>query len=499
MKKEELLNDATMMKFKIRLRPSNSYWRKCIHSMGFFTEFTGKTPKELYDEADEEEEARVRLSKRKIVDLLANYKYYLNYEYKIKDGKTLAPKSIHTYYGCVESFYKYLGIELPKCVMREDYPVPTDENTQLAKIDDVRRVLDKCDTRDRAMLLCGVSSSLGAAELSKLKLQTFYDGLDEETQITAIRIRREKTRSKSREYVTFFSPEATRAVLAYLKLRDTPTNSNKQEYINTSLKQKTMPNSYLFIAQNIPKEYLENGDEELRRFTSSAIGQRFRKLSNHAALDTKDGYNIIRSHNMRKIFANTLKLNGCNNTLVEFMMGHKIPRTENAYFISSQDIVSQESINIMRKEYSKFTSYLIVQKDLAIAENPEFIKKDEEVEKLKAENKLLKVERSEHIKQNERLEALEKRDQINNGMNLLRGKKYEYEDLNGNIVKAKFDEDNEVIKTLKLYLDDGEEGVRRRDVELYGEDLVKEIEAEMEAEGIEEKIRRKYKQNIRLE
>jgi hypothetical protein len=95
----------------------------------------------------------------------------------------------------------------------------------------------------------------------------------------------------------------------------------------------------------------------------------------------------------------------------------------------------------------------------------------------------------------ERVEVLEKRDGINNALNLLRGKKVVDED-GEEIV---YDDDNEVMKFLKLYLDEGEEGIRERDVKLYGEKFVQEIEAEMEAEGVEENIHRKYKQNTSTE
>jgi integrase len=429
MNKKELEYAATvgenpMKIWKDELRPSESYWRKCIQIMGWYTDLVEMDVEELIQEAEAEEHKNILSKKRKVNRKLTQFKTFLHDEYRYgREKKQLAPKSIHTYYCIVESFYLFNQIDLFKKYERIQRPQPQAKNTKQATMLHVRMVLSHCDLRDKAMLIGAVSSSLGASELSNTLLQTYIDGYDEVSNITAIRAIRQKLKERSREYVTFFSKEATQIIDTYLRLRKTPSPYASIEDRMSKLKQYPTPNGFLFVAQNIGYdyfaddtptvkmlisgdipakyskkakmlyEYFEKGEideaffigcnEEKRRFTPHAIGQRFRKLSNNAGIDTeKDSFNIMRSHNMRKIFGNSLKMNKANDTIVEFWMGHKIKDTQNAYFISSTESISDESIDLMRKTYADYEVYLVVDKSKNILANPEY-------QKLVAENKYL--------------------------------------------------------------------------------------------------------------
>ena len=441
MKKYGFENDASMIEWKEELDPSDSYWRKCLRSMEMYSELIGMTPDELYEEAEDDEENNIPLKKRKHVEHLKKYKRWLRDEYNnTKTGEPLSPKSIHTYHGCAESFYIYNEIDIYKSKRekRKGRPQPEPKNTKQATILHVRMVLPHCDLRDEAMLLAAVSSSHGASELSNTLLQTYYDGYDEVTLITAIRTIRQKTRKRrTSEYVTFYSKEATQKIDEYLTWRAIPSPYASIEDKMSKLKQYPIPNGFLFVAQNIgydyfapdtptvemlisgdiPAKYKKKADmlyeyfktgeiapeffigcnEEKRRFTPHAIGQRFRKLSNNAKIDTEKGsFNIMRSHNMRKIFSNALKINKCNETLIEFMMGHQIPDTQNSYFVSSDGKgISQEAIDLMRKTYSDYEVFLVVDKSKNILANPEYQKVVAENKYLRKDVNAVRVERYE--------------------------------------------------------------------------------------------------------
>ena len=66
------------------------------------------------------------------------------------------------------------------------------------------------------MVLTGVSSGLAVNEISNLTMKGFMDGYDKETEITTLHLIRDKV---GYEFYTFLTPEASRAVWAYLEYR----------------------------------------------------------------------------------------------------------------------------------------------------------------------------------------------------------------------------------------------------------------------------------------
>jgi hypothetical protein len=57
---------------------------------------------------------------------------------------------------------------------------------------------------EKAILLTGVASGLSAQEIIKLKSKDFTKGYDPETEITTLKLRREKVNF---DFITFLSPE----------------------------------------------------------------------------------------------------------------------------------------------------------------------------------------------------------------------------------------------------------------------------------------------------
>jgi hypothetical protein len=78
-------------------------------------------------------------------------------------------------------------------------------------------------------------------------------------------------------------------------------------------------------------------------------------------MNTADGvYNIIRSHNMRKLFNSRLKNAGCDSDLVEYFMGHTLGRTKGAYY--------QPDVEKLKDIYIKFVSHIIVSEEFELKE-----------------------------------------------------------------------------------------------------------------------------------
>lgn len=92
---------------------------------------------------------------------------------------------------------------------------------------------------EKAILLKGVVSGLSAQEIIKLKSKDFTKEYDPETEITTLKLSREKVNF---DFITFLSHEATRPVREYLEYRnllnrlkniqrETTIPSNNQTYI----------------------------------------------------------------------------------------------------------------------------------------------------------------------------------------------------------------------------------------------------------------------------
>ena len=410
MNRKELENDTNMQKWKILLEQYSTnpqqYWTKCLTSMMYFTEMTEKTPEQLI--VDAKDELGKPLDERELTFLIPKFKTYLERGEHIKHDATgkrkkLSPKSVYLYVAAVKSFYDYHYIPVPKTKGKKRIPKTKNENDAIPSIAEIRDFLEHCNPMEKALVLCAESGGLGAAELSSLKVSTFWDGYDKNTGITTLFVTRPKT---DIDFYTFLSPEASKAVIEYLDERDAPAKYDTKFYIDRAKKTHTTNDSYLFIHNKITDEYLETGNEELRYLNPDLIRARYREVNRKAKISTKKGsYNNIRAHTVRKLFNKTLKLKGCNNAMVEFWMGHKLDDTQSAYFFKT-DKVTPEDIVMMKEMYTKYYPFLIVQMEKPIAETPEYQRLEEKNLELEAENARIQVERSEHDRLREQVATL---------------------------------------------------------------------------------------------
>ena len=201
----------------------------------------------------------------------------------------------HNYVSAVRSFYKAMDVELPSN-KRFFKAAIMEENKFLGmERSEIKRVLKYANVRDKAIALLIASSGTAAKEITKLKRDEFYDGLDRETGICTFFIRRKKTGG---DYHTYCSPEASAAI---------------QEYLNT----RTDDEVWLFVG--FIKE-----TREIAQMTTNSVSGVFRRLSVKTDNQGEFGfYNKIRAHNFRKFFRTTMMEAGCPQWAAEWLMGHK--------------------------------------------------------------------------------------------------------------------------------------------------------------------------------
>lgn len=354
MKILELKRDFTINQWleivNIREETRKSY----LLGMQTFTEFTNKTPEQLLNEADKEQDENIKVRNRAVNKHLYGFRNYLQ-------EKGLAPLSVKAYINGVKSFYKAFDIEFKP--IKQEGAVVLKENKKIPTIEDMRDILKVCDPLEKAIILVGCSSGIDSSTMSNLLVSDFKNGYDPATGITALVLRRTKTNI---DFVTFLTPEASEAVLNYMSFRARTVNTTETKRLNQLAKQRVYADSnHLFILRKINDEFLKDYDEAWRKIDRPAFMKIYRDISTKANKNTEKGqFNFIRSHNFRKFFDSTMLNAGCDFLHVEEFMGHKLPGTQNHYY--STDVEG------LKNYYKNFIPYLTINKNLSVTDSQEW-------------------------------------------------------------------------------------------------------------------------------
>lgn len=370
-----------------------------IDSMRIYTEFLGKTPEQIILESEEDIRKGRLMREKRIFSELREFREHL-------ERSDIAPMSVKSKLTGVRSFYKFYDIILPSLPRSAVNARPLMENRPIPGKEDIRDVLSVADPIEKALVLIGVSSGLAVNEISNLRLEEFYNGYDPETQITTLHLIREKV---NYEFYTFLSPEASKAVFEYLEYRNRPSDSGDKVRQNQLLKQRVRYNArgdpigYLFVRRAIVPEYLalkdEKEAEELRKLSTPSIQKIYRELNEKARKSSPYGKrNLVRSHTVRKYFNSTLLANGASIFFTDFLMGHQIDSTRDAYYRADP--------KKLREEYQKYLPYLTTCKELDVSESSEYQKLKQDNEILARETARATVERAEIKELKSELERL---------------------------------------------------------------------------------------------
>lgn len=291
-------------------------------------------------------------------------------------SQDLAPLTIKGYLTGAKSFYRCFDIDLPNLPRNTNKPRPLKKHSEIPTKDEIREVLKVCDVREKAMILVGASSGLSGNEIVNLKLQSFLKGYDPETEITTLDLRREKV---GFDFITFLTPEASRAVWDYLNYRNRNVETNLENRKRQLRKQHTTDDKgYLFIKKSVHDDYLKTGNEEFRKIDNHTFLKLYRTVSDKAGKASIVGdWNKIRSHNMRKMFNSHLLNAGCDSFMVEYWMGHTLGDTQAAYFRSDPEK--------MKALYQAYIPQLTIQKELDLSESVEYIQVIKENDVLRSE------------------------------------------------------------------------------------------------------------------
>ena len=182
--------------------------------------------------------------------------------------------------------------------------------------------------RDRAILLVMISSGQARAETMDLRLSDMTD-IDSDN-ITTLDISRQKTKTN---YRTFFSPEATLAVQAYL-------NERKERVKKNNEKNKKLKNGKPEIIDNCPNLFVTRYGDDIRPLYQDAFNNIFLRLAEKMGEEFRTDpytFNMLRSHNFRKFFKSQMQNAGVPAWQCEYMMGHTLSPLDKAYFMADKD------------------------------------------------------------------------------------------------------------------------------------------------------------------
>ncbi|AGB49474.1 site-specific recombinase XerD [Methanomethylovorans hollandica DSM 15978] len=351
MDKAELAEDLAVQEWKRSISPAPTTWASYCQILLQYCRWTQKTPSEMLEEAERERNLQRRLQTHRAE--LLRYKEYLE-----EQGK--APKTVRKFIDVMRSFYNTFDINVNVGKLKR--AAPREEHTKIPSIEDIRKVLEVVGPLERALLLVGCSSGLGANEITNLKISQFREGYDSETGLAMLYIRREKAQY---DHVTFLSPEASRAVQQYLAWRDVPPISKNKDVVAAYQKRRTTDDGYLFVKGHIPAAYLETQDEELRKYSRTSFAEVYREMQH--IIESKKGagqWGLIRSHNMRKVFYSALINAGCDSMIAEYFMGHTLDATRTAYFRASPDK--------LRDLYIQYVPALTIQEAVDLESSEEY-------------------------------------------------------------------------------------------------------------------------------
>jgi len=273
-----------------------------------YCNYTKLTPTQLIEEAENEEEERIRMKNRKIKQRINGFIKYIIDEKK-------SPNYVNTSITTIKAFYNEFEIELPKirCKFHDEKELLTTETIITKK--HIKKVLKYANIKYKAIILLMMSSGMGSSEIRELKIQDLITAfklpendlldidelLQKRSEIGTWSIRRYKT---GMPYITFNSPESTNAIIDYLE--------------DKSEKYEIRKENYLF-------------DHHGKKMKTRGFTTYFARLNDTCGFGYLGRQRFFRSHGLRKYFASTLKNNGMDAVDAEWLLGHELPKVTNAY------------------------------------------------------------------------------------------------------------------------------------------------------------------------
>jgi len=293
-------------------------------SLRVYCDYKGMNPEQLIDEIERDRKKSRRSRGEVEYRLKEFYSWLLNdkrkqiggFVTKTTDERGVSPKRAASLIGAIRSFYKENGfpiiLKLPKAATLKK------NHKKQIRAGDVKKLVDHAPTiRDKAIILMLFQSGMDVSTLCSLDYGDVAKGLERNEYPLPIHVVRKKA---GIEYTAFLGRDGIEALKAYINKR-----KRRQKGINYS--------EPLFT-----KERTKNG---VKRINKDLIDKMLREVAVLSGVVSKEemeraDMNPCRPHALRAAFSSIMKLQGVNNEIVEYWLGHTIPY-ESAYMIPGED------------------------------------------------------------------------------------------------------------------------------------------------------------------
>ena len=279
-----------------------------------YSNFNNMSLYELIKEAETEEDKGIRWKRSTLLNRLENFRAYLVQNFSENTAKQELSR--------VKTFYKSFRIEIGELdyLSNKVYnKKPSLGFEEIINKDTIRRTLELCTPVLKSIILFQTSSGSAKAEALNLSIQDFIDSVSSYTDATELKqviddldgkciipkfkIKRQKI---NEYYYTFCSPECTQQIVDYLKMRR-----------------------------------VKSLDEQLFKISDVYYKQMLIQMNNQLGLGKcSDGFNKLRSHQLRKYFATSLdNSQGCklSTTDIDFIEGRASKGSRKSYFFKDPE------------------------------------------------------------------------------------------------------------------------------------------------------------------
>lgn len=332
------------------------------HALKKYVTYNNMTLQELLDEADQEEEQRIRWKQRTLKHHLIDFRNHL-----INEG--YAKETISGIMRRVLTFYRHHEIEihhLPRVNIQSVVEI------RLPTRDDLQAAIDSSKPLMKAIILFLASSGMSKVDMLKLTIDDFITATgpyhntnnineamnilkDTSNVVPTFALTRTKT---NKFHYTFCTPEAVTSIVNYLYSR----------------KDKLTPESPLF---KVSYQHLTIKFEHLNEALNLGVTM-------------GNSYAVLRCHTLRKYHATTLRDDGLSIDIINSLQGKTKNKVDRAYYVDTPEKLKEMYMDHMNS--------------LAIGDEYRFRTK---METITEENKTLKEREDKLLDIMKRLDRLE--------------------------------------------------------------------------------------------
>ncbi|MEN6593155.1 MAG: site-specific integrase [Methanobacterium sp.] len=372
--------DPKLQRYYRKRHLSQSSKTSYTYAFRYYYRSTGLTPSEAIDQADDDEEAGIRLKRRRIVQHLEDYEDLLETK--------LGESTLKTYIIMVKSFYRFYGImELPENRRRPPRPTKEDSVEQLPSTDELKKAISNSSIKFQAIIILLATTGMRQGDLRNLTLKDLCEALKEYIRvdpedfkdIEKIREQLPKTfgpltwhyfmQKGAKWQTTFSTPESLHFILNYLEVK--PPTPFK-------------PETRLFCGLPGKKQ------------NQQTFNRYFQRVNKKCGFpQTRPSY--FRPHNLRKWFSNQLKTN-MGWIEPRILMGHKVQDETGRRYL-------KPDYNDLKKKYYSYMDDLTLFSKVEVYDTTDDRIMTLEKEKEELEKRMIELEK-ENKKRNEDLEIL---------------------------------------------------------------------------------------------